>query len=105
MDRWIIRKQYLPGLGSLDFPMKKFHKSWIAKWGLWSLTEKKFAAAIATVIIRGGARNFEIVRGLIKKEGVSNIICFWKKLTLLLLGTTTTTNQMNSVFTFYDVYI
>ena len=28
------------GLGSLDFPLKKFHRSWIAKSGLWSLTEK-----------------------------------------------------------------
>ena len=30
---WIIRNK-LTGLGSLDFPTKKFHRSWIAKSGL-----------------------------------------------------------------------
>ena len=28
------------GLGSLNFPTQNFHRSWIAKSGLWSLTEK-----------------------------------------------------------------
>ena len=27
-------KTIFTGLGSLDFPMKKFHRSWIAKSGL-----------------------------------------------------------------------
>ena len=33
------------GLGSLDFPLKRFHRSWIAKSSLRSLTEKKLRIA------------------------------------------------------------
>ena len=40
------QKTIFTGLGSLDFPTKNFDRSWIAKSGLCSLTEKKFASTV-----------------------------------------------------------